>query len=63
MHSQKAREKRPYISFQLKFQFLLADVTTLAILRGIQGIGGAAMPPAGVSYLFFNFSVLTSDEL
>jgi hypothetical protein len=28
---------------------------TLAILRGIQGIAGAALPPAGVSHLFFNF--------
>ena len=29
---------------------------TLAILRGIQGIPGAALPPAGVSHLFFSIS-------
>ena len=35
---------------------MFADVTTLAILRGIQGICGAALPPAGVSSLIYQFS-------
>ena len=39
----------------IKVSIFFADFTTLAILGGIQGIGGAAMLPAGVTYLFFNF--------
>ena len=43
----------------MKFQsFFFADVTTLATLRAIQGIGGAAMPPAGVGHLFLIFRPL-----
>ena len=38
----------------ISFQFFNADVTSLAILRGLQGIGCAAMPPAGASHLLFN---------
>ena len=63
--SQKAR-KKPLISFQIiKVQIFFADLTTLAILGGIQGIGGAAMPPAGVSHFIliqFPFSLNLSDH-
>ena len=49
----------------IEVSFFLADVTTLAILRGIQGIGCAAMPPAGVSQLLFNiqFHILISSKI
>ena len=47
----------------IEVSFFWADVTTLAILRGIQGIGCAAMPPAGVSHLLSNirFHILISS--
>ena len=42
-----------FVSVEISFYFF-EDVTTLAILRGIQGISCAAMPSAGVQSLYLS---------